>query len=167
MAITRSNFEPVSNLLQNQTRSIALLDPTLADPLNALALVDGEWCVVDANKKLARAADISSGGNAATAPSYPVWDEKGRTDNQALGGRNKTVIYLGSWEFDTDVFLVASMVHNGLVAVSSITIDSVIYSGLVANGTFGTPGAGITVGVITRLPSTNNGRLRIRGGMHF
>lgn len=167
MAVTRSNFKPVSNLLQNQTRSIALADPTLADPQNPEALVDGEWCQVDGNKKLARAASIASAGTAATVPSYPVWDEKGRTDNQALGGRNKTVIYLGSWEFDTNIFLATSMVHNGLVSVSSLDIDGVTYCGLVANGTLGTPGAGITVGMITRLPAVNKGLLRIRGGMHF
>ena len=167
MSVTRTNFEPISNQLHNQTRSVQLADPTLADPQNPAAIVDGEWCVVDANKKLARAADVTTPATAATLPSFPVWDEKGRTDNQALGGRNKTIIYLGPWEADTDIFDVTSMVHNGLVSVATITIDSVNYVGLVANGTFASPGAGLTVGYITRLPAANNGRLRIRGGMHY
>ena len=168
MPVTQNNFEPVSNLLYNQTSSIALADPTLADPQNAAALVDGEWCVIDANKKLARAADVSTPAAAATLPSYPVWDEKGRTDNQALGGRNKTVIYMGPWEFDTDIFDASGMTHNGLVSVATVVIDSVNYVGLINAGTFVAPTASVViVGYVTRLPAANNGRLRIRGGVHY
>lgn len=165
MAVTRTNFEPKSNMLNVETRSIKLADPTLANPQNADALVDGEWVIINADKKLARASDIATPDDPAVAPSYPVWDEKGRTDNQAV--RVKTIIYLGMWEFDTDVFVATGMTHNGLVAVATVAIDGKSYSGLVANGTFGTPGAGITVGTITRLPAANGGRLRIRGGMHY
>jgi hypothetical protein len=167
MSVTRTNFKPCSNMINVETRTVALATPALADPQNTNALVDGEWCVVNGAKKLARATDISTPSDPATLPSYPVWDEKGRTDNQAMGNRGKTILYLGSWEADTSIFVATSMVHNGLVAVQTIAIDGKSYSGLVHNGTLGTPGAGITVGIITRLPAINGGFLRIRGGMHY
>ncbi len=166
-SVAKVNFEPVSNVLAIQTRSMTLADPELANPLGANPLVDGEWLSYDGAGKAIRAADISSGGNAAAAISWPVWAEKGRYDNQALGERKKSVIYLGAWEFDTRIYVATSMAVGHRVAVASITINGVIYAGLVDNGTMASPGAGITVGVVTRLPAANGNKLRIRGGVFF
>ena len=96
-----------------------------------------------------------------------LWAEKGRYDVQSLGERGAPLIYLGEWEFDTRVYDAAGMTVGGLVSVSSIDIGGTIYAGLVDNGTIGSPGAGISVGVVTRLPTSNGGKLRIRGGMFF
>lgn len=168
MSVRKVNFEPVSNVLHIQRRDFPLLLPALADPTSANPLVDGEWCSVDAAGKLIRAADIAqSAGTAAAAPSYPCWNEKGRYDNQAMGERKKTVIYLGPWEFDTLIFNPASLALNSLVAAAVVDIDGKKYSGLVANGTLASPGTGITVGLVTRLPAANGGKLRIRGGVFF
>jgi hypothetical protein len=81
-----------------------------------------------------------------------------------MGERKKTVIYLGPWEFDTRIFNPASMAQDHYVSVAVVTIDGVKYSGLVDAGT--TLAAGV-VGVITRLPTVNGGKLRIRGGVFF
>jgi len=165
--VQKVNFEPVSNLMQLQTRDFPLVDPDLANPYNALCLVDGEWMSITSEYKMQRAADVSSDGNAAAAQSYPLWDERGRYDVQALGERKASLIYLGSWEFDSRIFVATAMTLGGLVAVESFTLGTRRYAGLVNNGTIGTPGAGITVGFITRLPANNGGKLRIRGGMLF
>jgi len=166
--VQKVNFEPVSNLMHLQTRDFPLVDPDLADPYNAETLVDGEWMSVNGDKKMLRAADISQvAGTAAAAPSYPLWAERGRYDVQAQGERKASLIYLGMWEFDSRIYDATSMVQDGLVAVAVITLGTRKYSGLVANGTLGTPGSGITVGIITRLPTVNGGKLRIRGGVWF
>ncbi len=162
--VQKVNFEPVSNLLQLQTRDYPLLDPTLANPMNSVCLVDGEWVSVDTNGKLIRASAIGTPADPATLLSYPLWAERGRTDVQAMGSRKAPLLYLGPWEADTRIFDATSMVHNGRVAVQTITLGGRNYSGLVANGTIAAPGAGITVGFITRLPTVNGGKLRIRGG---
>lgn len=165
--VTRVNFEIVSNVMHIQTRSEPLANPELANPLGPAPLLDGEWVKFDTNQKLVRAADIAAAGNAADGPSWPCIDERGRTDNQALAERKKTIISLGAWEADTRVFLVTSMAVGRLVAVSSIDIGGVVYAGLVDNGTILSPGSGITVGMVTRLPTANGGKLRIRGGVYF
>jgi len=165
--VLKTNFEPRSNLMNLQTRDFPLVDPTLVNPLSALATVDGEWMEVTSAYKMQRAADVASAGNAATAQSYPLWAERGRTDIQARGTRAAPVIWLGQWEADTRIFLVTSMVMGGCVSVSSVDLAGKICSGLVANGTIASVGGGITVGYITRLPATNGGKLRIRGGMLF
>jgi hypothetical protein len=167
--VQKVNFEPVSNLMHLQTRAFPLVDPDLANPFNANALVDGEWMVLTTAYKMQRAVDVVGGspGDAATAPSFPLWDEKGRSDVQAMGERKASLIYLGNWEFDSRIYLATSMVVNGLVSVAVVALGGKQYSGLIANGTLGSPGAGITVGMITRLPTSNGGKLRLRGGMFF
>jgi hypothetical protein len=166
-SVEKINFEPRSNLMHLQTRDFALVDPTLVNPLNALATVDGEWMEITATYKMQRAANIAAAGNAATAQSYPLWAERGRTDVQARCTRAAPVLWLGQWEADTRIFLVTNMVMGGLVSVSSVNLNGKIVSALVANGTIAAAGAGITVGFITRLPAANGGKLRLRGGMLF
>lgn len=165
--VQKVNFEPVSNLMQLQTRDFPLVDPDLANPYNALCLVDGEWVSITSEYRIQRAADVSSDGNAAAAQSYALWNERGRYDVQAMGERKTTLIWLGAWEFDTRIFVATSMTLGGLVSVSSFTLGTRRYAGLVNNGTIGTPGAGISVAFVTRLPANNGGKLRIRGGMLF
>lgn len=166
--VQKVNFEPVRNILHVQTAAFALANASLARPDVTNAVVDGEWMALDASDRLIRAADISQvAGTAATAPSYPLWSEKGRTDAQAMAEPRKSVLYLGPWEYNTRIFNATSMVLNGLVSVAVVELGGVRYSGLVANGTFASAGTGITVGIVTKLPASNGGRLRIRGGMFF
>ena len=165
--VQKVNFEPVSNVMHIQTRDFPLVDPTLANPLNAEALVDGEWMAITTTYKMDRAAVIATAGNAATVQSYPYWMEKGRYDVQAQAERKGAVLWLGQWEFDTRLFLVTSMTMGGLVSVSSVDLGGKIVAGLIDNGTIGSAGSGITVGYVTRLPANNGGKLRIRGGMLY
>jgi hypothetical protein len=167
--VQKVNFEAVSNLMHLQTRDFPLADPDLFNPFNTNALVDGEWMTLNSSNKMLRAVDVVGGspGDAAVLPSWPLWAERGRTDVQARGERGASLLYLGQWEFDTRIFLATSMALLGRVSVAVVSLGGKQYSGLIANGTIASPGAGITVGVITRLPATNGGKLRIRGGMFF
>ena len=84
--VDRVNFEPVSDILATQRRDFGLADKTLADPLNAVALVDGEWMVIDSAYKLVRASAIGSVGDYATQHAYPLFAERGRYDVRAMSG---------------------------------------------------------------------------------
>ena len=99
MSIQRINFEPVSDILPVQRRDFVLADPTLADPLNAVALVDGEWMAINSAYKCARAAAIGTPGALATVRSFPVFAERGRSDVQAIAGTKTVLLWLGDYEF--------------------------------------------------------------------
>ena len=165
--VQKVNFEYVSNSMHTQTRDFPLVDPTLADPSNAVVLVDGEWMTIDSNYKMERASVIGTPGDDATKHSWPLWAERGRTDVQAQAERKAPVIYLGGWECDSRIYLATGMTLGGLVSVATVTIGTRNYTGLINNGTIASPLTGITVGFITRLPANNGGKLRLRGGMLY
>lgn len=165
------NFAPKSSIIDVWVKSFPLSDPTLADPTNSVALVDGEWMKLDSTgAKIVRATTIGSVGNEATARSYPYWAEKGRMDVQASGERKGPLIWMHGWEADTRIFDAAVTVGTGSpitaidqpVKVATITIGSRNYSGIVGSDS-SDPGAFI-VGYVTKLPANNGGKLRIRGG---
>lgn len=166
--VMKVNFEPVRSILSNCVGDFPLADRTLSNPQNAVALVDGEWLKLNDSYQLVRATTIGSVGNEAAARSYPLWAEKGRYDVQVKG--SVPVLWLGGWEFDTRIFNASAAVGSGAaitavdqgVKVATITIGSRNYSGLVGHGGSGDPS--IVVGYVTRLPSVNGGKLRIRGG---
>lgn len=168
--VTRVNFEPVRDVLPIQRADFPLADPNLADPLNAVALVDGEWMKLDASYKIVRASTIGSVGNEATARSYPLWAERGRYDVQALGERKMPVLWLGNWEYNTRIFDASAVVGSGAaisavdqpLKVATITLGGRNYTGLVGHG--GSSDTSIVVGYVTRLPTANGGKLRLRGG---
>ena len=178
--VLKVNFEPVRDVLPVQRAVFPLADPDLADPMNAAALVDGEWVTLDADSKLVRAATFATEGDPSTSLSWPLWNERGRTDVQALGERRSVVLWLGSWEFDTRIYDVTANINGSgntgitamrqAVKVATITIGSRNYCGIVGHD--GGPQAGGTdtqpiVGYVTKLPADNGGKLRIRGGMGF
>lgn len=168
--VQRVNFEPSSNLLQTQIRSKVLADPTLVNPLNAVALVDGEWMTTDATDKAIRATTIGSPGNAATVMSFPLFAERGRTDIQARAERGVPLIMLGEWEADTRIFDASVTVGSGApittqwqpLKVATITIGSRNYSGLVGHG--GSGDTAPVAGYVSKLPAANGGKLRVLGG---
>ncbi len=170
MSIQRINFEPVSDILPVQRRDFVLADPTLADPLNAVALVDGEWMAIDSAYKCARAAAIGTPGALATVRSFPVFAERGRSDVQAIAGTKTVLLWLGDYEFDTRVFDATVALGTGAaittvmqgLKVATITLGARNYVGLVGHG--GSADTDPVVGYVSRLPAANAGKLRfIRG----
>ena len=168
--VQRVNFTPVSDVLGINRRDFPLADPTLASPLNAAALVDGEWMILNTSYQIQRAASISGAGNQATVRAFPLWAEKGRYDVQANSARKTVLIWLGESEWDTRIFDATAVVHSGAaittvmqpLKVASITLGSTIYVGLV--GSAGSADADPIVGYVTRLPANNGGKLRFRSG---
>jgi len=165
--IQKVNFEPVSDILATQRKDFALADRTLADPLASNALVDGEWFVIDTNYKAVRAADISGAGNVATQSSYIVFGERGRSDVLAMAQRKIPLIWFGDFEADTRIFDATVALSGGAaittvgqpLKVASINIGGKIVSGLV--GAVAGDGEPI-VGRVTRLATSNGGKLRFR-----
>lgn len=168
--VQRVNFEPNSDILAIQTRDFPLADRALADPLNAVALVDGEWMIQNASHKAVRATNIGSVGAVAAGRSWPLWAERGRTDVQASG--KVPLIWIGSWEFDTRIYDMTATPDNGVaitaidqpLKVATITLGGRNYTGLVGHG--GSGDASVVVGFVTRLPANNGGKLKLRGGLY-
>ncbi len=160
--VQRVNLEPRSDLFLIQRRDFPLADPSLVNPLNALALVDGEWVSVDAMGRMIRATDITSVGNTAAARAYVLWAERGRSDVQSI--RKATVFYGGWYEADTRIFDAAAAVGGGAaitaigqaLKVATITIGSRNYSGLVGAAA----NDPLAVATVSMLPAANGGWLR-------
>lgn len=177
--LQKINFTPVSDVLPIQRRDFSLADPTLANPLNPVALVDGEWMVIDTNYKCLRASDILTPG--ATYPvgygasrrSFPNFAERGRTDVQAMSRTAIPLLFRGEYEFDTRIFDASVAVGSGGGAamtfimqplkVATITFGGRNFSGLVGHGVEGTD-VDAVIGYITRLPTSNGGKLRFISG---
>jgi hypothetical protein len=168
--IQKLNFEPISDVLPIQRKDLSLADKSLAEPSNAQALIDGEWMTVDGSYKWARAAAIGTPGTAATVRSFPVFFEKGRSDRLGMAERKTTCLFRGEYEFDTRVYDASATVGSGApissvmqpLKVATITIGSRNFVGLVGHG--GAADTNPVVGYVTRLPSSNGGKLRFISG---
>lgn len=164
--VERVNFEPVSDVLATQRRDFALADKELAAPLNALALVDGEYMVLDNAYKLVRATVIGSPGNLAAQSAYVLFAERGRYDVQAMAETKMPVLWIGDFESDTRIYDATAAFGSGAaityagqpLKVATITLGSRNYSGLVGHG--GSGDSDPIVGRVTRLPASNGGKLR-------
>jgi hypothetical protein len=155
--VQRVNFTPVSDILATQRRDFPLADKTLADPLNSVALVDGEWMVIDSSYKLVRATDIETGANNATQTSYVLFAERGRYDVRAMADVKMPIVFMGEYEADTRIYSAVGLTSVGQpLMVQTIAIGTRNYSGLIAHAGGGQP----IVGRVTRLPQYNGGQLR-------
>lgn len=169
--VQRVNFEPVSDINPIHRRDFPLADPTLANPGNALCLVDGEWMTLDANGKLVRATDVTNVGDAATKLAFPLFAERGRYDVQAMAERKMPVLFMGQYEFETRIYdATANIDGSGNAAINTIlqplsvmtiTLGGRNYTGLVGRAL----SANVPiVGYVTRLHGSNGGRLRFISG---
>lgn len=171
--VERVNFEPVSDILATQRRDFALADKTLAQALNPLALVDGEYVVLDNTYKLVRASAIGAPAALATQTGFVLFAERGRYDIQAMAQTKMPVVFMGEFEADTRIFDAALVTAGGAaitfagqpLKVATITLGGRNYSGLVGHG--GAADTSPIVGRVTRLPASNGGKLRyIRASSH-
>lgn len=176
--VQRVNFEPVSDINPVHRRDVSLADPTLANPMNAVALTDGEWVTFDNTAgtvgRLIRATDVAVLGDPALVHCFPVFAERGRYDVQALSGRKVPILLLGQYEFDTRIYDATAVIGVGaamttmLQPVKVATIAATVagagvrnFSGLVGSAYDDTAPI---VGYLTRLPASNGGRLRFLSG---
>lgn len=165
--IQKVNFEPVSDILPIWRRDFSLADKTLADPNNALCIIDGEFLTLDTNYKLIRACDVTNGSAVAAVKSFPCFSERGRSDRMGMSEKKTDVLFRGEWEFDTRVFDAAAGSHpittplQGVKA-ATITIGTRNFVGLIGHG--GSADTDPVVGYVTRLPASNGGKLRLISG---
>lgn len=168
--IQKVNFEPVSDILPVWRKDLALADKTLADPLNAVALIDGEWLTLNSSYQWVRATTISSVGNPATARSFLCFNERGRSDRMGMADKKTTALFRGEYEGDTRVYDAAAVVGSGAaisavlqpLKVATITIGTRNFTGLVGHG--GSADTDLVVGYVTKLPANNGGKLRFMSG---
>lgn len=173
--VTKINFEPVSDVIPVYRRDLPLATKSLSDPLNAVALVDGEWMTLNSAYQLIRAADITTLGTAgaggrATLKSFPLWAERGRYDVRAMSQGKMPILFQGEYEFDTRIFDAAAVVASGAaistvlqpLKVATIAIGTRNYCGLVGHG--GSADTAPIAGYVTRLPANNGGKLRFMSG---
>ncbi len=176
--LQKTNFTPVSSILPIQMRDFPLADPTLAQPLNPVALVDGEWLTLNASYQVIRATDITTVGAyqpaGATFPprSFPVFAERGRYDVQAMSLTKTPILWRGEYEFDTRIFDATAVVHGGAaisavmqpLKVATITFSGRNFTGLVGHGLLSGGDTDPVVGYVSKLPSSNGGQLRFISG---
>jgi hypothetical protein len=180
--LQKINFTPVSDILPVQRRDFSLADPTLAQPLNAIALVDGEWMTLTSAYQIVRATDIGTVGavglpGTTTVPiprSFPLFAERGRYDVQALSASKMPILWRGDYEFDTRIFSATAAVGTAGGAaityvmqplkVATIAFSGRNFTGLVGHGTLGSGDTDPIVGYVTRLPANNGGQLRFISG---
>ena len=165
--VQKVNFEPVSDVMAVQRRDFELADKTLADPSNAVCLVDGEWCTLDTNYKLIRACDVTNSSAKAAVKSFPVFTLRGSSDRVGMSRKATDIVFRGEYEFDTRIYDAAAgaspiaTVLQGLKA-ATIVVGSRNYVGLIGHG--GSSDTDPVVGYVTRLPASNGGKLRFISG---
>ena len=177
--LSKINFTPVSDILPVQRRDFPVADPTLVQPLNAVALVDGEWMTLNTSYQLVRATDITSVGAVAPAGgiplrAFPLFAERGRYDVQSLSGHKMPVLWRGDYEFDTRIFdATAAVGAAGGAAityvmqplkVATVSFGGRNFTGLVGHGLLTAADTDPIVGYVTRLPANNGGQLRFISG---
>jgi len=164
--VQKVNFEPVSDILTLWLRDLSLANPDLANPLNAVAIVDGEWLTLDTNYKWVRATDITSTASISALKSFPCFSELGRSDRLGMSQKKTNCIFRGEFEFETRIFDAAVGTAITFVMqplkVRTITIGTRNFSGLVGHGGSGDTDA--IVGYVTKLPTSNGGKLRFISG---
>src|SRR6478609_5682145 len=133
--VQKVNFDPVSDILPIWLRDLPLANPDLADPLNSVALVDGEWLTLDTNYKWVRVTDITCLSSIAAIKSFPCFSERGRTDRLGMSQKKTTALFRGEYEFDTRIYdsAVGTAITTVMqpLKVRTIAIVTRNYSGLV------------------------------------
>jgi len=137
---------PVNDVFR---RDLEMNDPTLLDPTEADAIVQGEWLRRDTTTgKLVRAT-------AGTQKNImQVWTQKGDFSAQAIG--KCSVIQQHPYEAETDMFDPGgTFAIDTELAVETMTIDGVSRAGLAVAA------AGeAVIAICTKPPQANGGKLR-------
>jgi|SRR6185503_4261553 len=168
--VQKANLEPCSDILPIHRKALALADKTLAEPLNAVALVDGEWMTINSSYQWVRASVVGTPSDPALLRSFVLFDERGRSDRLGMADRKTTCLFRGEYESDTRIYDASAVIGSGAaittvmqpLKVATIAIGTRSYSGLVGHG--GSADTNPVVGYVTRLPAANGGKLRFISG---
>lgn len=168
--VQKVNLEPCTDIMPIWRKDLPLADKTLAEPLNAVALIDGEWMTLNSAYQWVRASVVGTPSDPATVRSFVLWNERGRTDRMGMADRKTTCLFRGEFEADTRIYDAALVVGGGAaittvmqpLKVATIAIGARSFSGLVGHG--GSADTNPVVGYVTRLPAANGGKLRFISG---
>ena len=168
--VQKVNLEPCTDIMPIWRKDLPLADKTLADPLNAVALVDGEWMTLNSSYQWVRASVIGTPNDPALVRSFVLWNERGRSDRLGMADRKTTGLFRGEYEADTRIYDATAVIGSGAaittplqgLKVATIAIGARSYTGLVGHG--GSADTHPVVGYVTRLPSSNGGKLRFISG---
>ena len=121
-----------------------LLDFTSANPLEM-----GEWVTLDANDKIARCA------NPGVKPGpFVVYNEKGRSDTQGIGGEGKTTIIMGGTFIGETKIFEGTPAKGADLEAGDVTYLTLTKSGLQAYT------SGAVIGHVLKTAAENNGWLQ-------
>jgi len=149
MAVTFRLVGPYTHL-SLPVMNFAPEDPTLLNYNNANPLEQGEFLTINANYRVARAANPG-----ARPGPYPLFTEKGRSDTQGIAGGKVAVIVGGGYIAESKIINVAAAPALGAaLEVANITWSALTKSGL---QTFAT---GVIVGYVLRPAASNDGWLQ-------
>ncbi|MFH1834333.1 MAG: hypothetical protein ABH877_04850 [bacterium] len=119
------------------------------NPLDARALEKGEWLEHDNNGNFRRGGDNVAGTvDETTRMAFPWYMERGRYDQQGIAGRpgglggKATVLYLGAFEFETDMVDLTALVSGSPLTVVDFNFGGL---GIVRRCLAQILGAGLTV----------------------
>lgn len=123
----------------------ALLDFTGTNPLEM-----GEWVTLNSDGEIARCA------NPGVHPGpFVVYNEKGRSDTQGIGGRGKTTIIMGG------TFIGETKLFTGAPALGAeLEAADVTYLTLTKSGLKATVTTGAKIGHVLKTAASNNGWLQ-------
>lgn len=147
MANELALITPVNDVFR---RDVELADPTLLDPTESDALIQGEWLVSNSSGKWARPTTSVRG-------CAQVWTQKGDTAAQAIS--KVTVLQLHEYEAETTMFA------DGLTPAigDRLTVKSSTVDGVAGRAALAAAGSGEFVyGFVTKPPADNGGKLRFQ-----
>lgn len=146
MADELSLITPVNDTFR---RDVELADPTLLDPTETTALIQGEWVVLNSAGKATRVGASSVRG------ALQVFTQKGDFSAQSIG--KVAVLQLHEYEAETTMFAdgLTPAVGDPLTVKAS-TVDSVAGRSALAAAASGD----YVYGFVTKTPATNGGKLR-------
>ena len=148
------NFDLKSEFQTIHRRPFDLAVPAILKPTNIRPVVDGEFFqLATAVYKMERGGD--NAGNLtdeASVPSFVFAAERGNYVNQAI--QKGPFLFGGFFEADTLIMDATALAVGDPLGVWDLDIGGIIRRGL------GKWSAGFVIGYATRLPSTNNNKLR-------
>ncbi len=139
-------FELITELQACIRRDFPLAVPAILNPLDAAALVEGEWLELDSANTYLLKRGTGAGTSGAV---FPVHTERGRYDTQSIQKVN--VIFAGQYEAETMIHDAGSANIGDPLMVDSVTIGGVSRRGLKV----ATTGKAV-VGFVTKITGTGS-----------
>ena len=147
----------ISEVMPVHRRDFTLTDTSILNPNATNPLIDGEWLEIDSSYLAKRGT-----ANPEVLPTFQVFSLRGQYDTQAIG--KTTLLYLGQYEAETSVAVVAGLAVGDWLEVNNVSVGGVNKRGLIKAA-----GAGqhTVVGFVTKVIGTTKVRYVHQGVMQI